>query len=203
MWRQGILQLALLNPTPNSVRNKIGTIVIALALAGASSWLVLHESFRIKSGVTLTKRQLYVLDSLGREALTSQDVPVASVVLLRDSIIGMGYNTVHADTNLGGHAEINAISDAAKRIGVQSFLARDRSAMTVLTTFEPCAMCAGALQEYGIRHVVFVREKSFRHHLRQSLMEWRYQWGKKQSAQRGLQDSLFVQHPDYANQSEE
>lgn len=159
--------------------------------------MVLPEVYHFKSRFQISDYHLQHLDSLGRKALETNDVPVASILLFNDSIIGSGFNTVYRSNEMGGHAEINALSDASTKMGHVKLMALDRDKLSLITTFEPCAMCTGALIEYRIQNVIFVKEKDFGHHLKETIRGWKYQWNKKQSTQKGLQDSLFVLHPHY------
>ena len=56
-------------------------------------------------------------------------------------------NTAHDVT---GHAETNLVSLASQR-----FEADELAAMTLVTSCEPCAMCAGAIHWAGIGTVVY------------------------------------------------
>ncbi|HXD93649.1 MAG TPA: deaminase, partial [Bacteroidia bacterium] len=66
------------------------------------------------------------------------------------------------DTNIGGHAEINAISNTIKNIGTQNFNQLNRDSLILITTFEPCLMCRGAIIENRIKHIEFIKEKTLR-----------------------------------------
>ncbi len=134
---------------------------------------------------------------LGTRALESGDVPVASVLLLGDSIIGRGYNTVLRDGDAGGHAEVNAVSDALAHMGTDAFASLDREQLQLLSTFEPCAMCRGMLLEYRIDRVAFIEPKSLWHWLKEDARWLGYELSKTGSGPEQLQDSLFRLHPEY------
>jgi len=138
---------------------------------------------------------LDTLRALGNRALESNDVPVGAVVLYGDHIVGRGYNTVHRDLFAGGHAEIEALSDAIRRLGLESFQALNRDSVLLITTFEPCLMCRGAILEYKIKDVVFLKGKPALSWLREDLRTFRYSWTRKQGGSPSLQDSLFRKHP--------
>jgi tRNA(Arg) A34 adenosine deaminase TadA len=103
------------------------------------------------------------LARLGAKALKTGDVPVGSILVYRDSIIGRGYNTVIGNNNLTGHAEINAINEAAVRMGMKVFSDLDRKYMTLYSTYEPCEMCKGTILHYNIKDVRFMKNKSIFH----------------------------------------
>lgn len=137
------------------------------------------------------------LKSLGMESLRSKDVPVAAVLLFGDSVIGEGYNTVLRDNIAGGHAEINALSNAMQLVGPTSFSHLNRDSLLLISTFEPCAMCMGAILEYRIKNVRFLKPKPFVYLLREELRAIRYRWRVRQSGSEALQDSLFLSHSGY------
>ena len=160
-------------------------------------WMLVHKAYIFEPSAQLAPQEVNELGVLGSRAIESLDVPVASLLVYRNTVIGRGYNTVLRDANAGGHAEINAISDALRTLGAEGFDALDRDDLVLITTFEPCAMCKGAIMEYRIERVGFVEPKSLRHHAAQGLKELNYELFKVQLAPAGLQDSLFRLHPGY------
>lgn len=88
---------------------------------------------------------------LAREAMERGDVPVGALVLSHDGeIIGRGYNTREDDADPTGHAEVNAIREAALITG--EWRLED---CTLVVTLEPCTMCAGAIVNSRIARLVF------------------------------------------------
>lgn len=134
------------------------------------------------------------LTTLAQKALETNDVPVAALLLYDGKIIGRGYNTVLRYGNAGGHAEINAISDAISSMGMDNFKLLDRNKLIILSTFEPCPMCIGAIREYKIKYVEFLKEKPLGYWHRHYLGEFFYELKKKQIDGSILQDSLFLEH---------
>gem|GEM_PF-987824 len=137
------------------------------------------------------------LKSLGLLSLSAKDVPVAALLLYGDSVIGEGYNTVRRDHNAAGHAEINAISDAMRRIGHAAFAKLNRDSLLLISTFEPCPMCAGAMLEYGIKRVQYLKPKPLFYLMREELRGINYRWRWRNIGPEALQDSLFFSHPEY------
>ena len=79
------------------------------------------------------------------------DVPVGAVVIdQQGAVIGKGFNTREVSKNPLGHAEVNALNDAAKNLG--SWRLDD---CTLVVTLEPCTMCAGAIVQSRVGRVVF------------------------------------------------
>jgi len=86
-----------------------------------------------------------------RQALLSADVPVGAVVLDSDgTTIGRGFNTRERDADPTGHAEINALREAAQTLGNSRL-----DGCTIVVTLEPCVMCAGAIAQSGVSRVVY------------------------------------------------
>ena len=79
------------------------------------------------------------------------DVPVGAVVIdEHGAVIGKGFNTREVSHNPLGHAEVNALNDAAKNLGSWRL-----DNYTLVVTLEPCTMCAGAIVQSRIGRVVF------------------------------------------------
>ena len=101
--------------------------------------------------------------ALAHEAERSGEVPVGAVVVMNGEVVGRGFNSPIARHDPTAHAEILALREAAAAAGNY----RLESAVLV-TTLEPCVMCAGALVTarlgtlvYGARDLRFggVRSK--------------------------------------------
>ncbi len=165
-------------------------------LLGILVLLVSNQFYYLRGKEEVSEELKTELRSFGQKALETDDVPVAAIVTYFDTIIGVGYNTVKRNHNLGGHAEINALSDAYSRFG-NEFNKLDRNKLVLYTTFEPCEMCKGALVHYNIKNVLFEQNKPMGEQLYSQLKQWRYEWQKKRFDSPGLQKDLFEQHPDY------
>ena len=166
-------------------------ILIATAFILQHEWYLKNPRWKADENVT---KQLGIL---GDSALLSLDVPVAAVLMYKEQIIGRGYNTVRRDNAAGGHAEINAISDAIKPIGLDSFMRMDRDKLVLITTWEPCYMCQGAIVEYNIRHVTALKTKSVRYWFNEWKKQEQYEWNKRAATSDTLQEALFKKHPAY------
>lgn len=88
--------------------------------------------------------------ALGEAAQSGDDVPVGSIILYRDQIIGRGHNEREAVGDPTAHAEILAIRQAAKKLGGWRL-----TGTTLYTTLEPCPMCAEAMIQSRITKIVF------------------------------------------------
>ena len=79
------------------------------------------------------------------------EIPVAAVLLDQHGrCIGWGSNRRERDRNPLGHAELQALQQAARLLGDWRF-----NSCTLVVTLEPCPMCAGALVQARVGRVVF------------------------------------------------
>lgn len=78
------------------------------------------------------------------------EVPVGALVVLDGEILGQGYNQPIGSCDPTAHAEIQALRQAAAKVGNYRL-----SGATLYVTIEPCHMCAGALVHARIGRVVF------------------------------------------------
>ena len=89
--------------------------------------------------------------SIAKSALTTGDVPVGAIVVNRDGVvIGKGFNEREATNDPTAHAEIVAIRSATTRLQNSRL-----DGCTLIVTLEPCAMCAGAIAQSRISHLIF------------------------------------------------
>lgn len=82
-----------------------------------------------------------------REAEGVGDHPYGCVITGPSGTI-TARNSVETTSDCTAHAELAAVREATARWGL------DLSGFTLLTTFEPCAMCTGAIVNSGIRDLV-------------------------------------------------
>ncbi|PZD87008.1 nucleoside deaminase [Bacilli bacterium] len=78
------------------------------------------------------------------------EVPIGAVIVYQDEIIASGFNLRESSQSALSHAELIAIEEANKGIG--SWRLED---CTLYVTLEPCPMCAGAIVQSRIPHVVY------------------------------------------------
>jgi len=76
--------------------------------------------------------------------------PFGAVIVKDGKVIARAHNTVLKNNNPTQHAEINAISNASKKL--KRF---DLSECTIYVTVEPCPMCLSAIHWAKITTVVF------------------------------------------------
>ncbi|MBA2848185.1 tRNA(adenine34) deaminase [Thermosulfuriphilus ammonigenes] len=84
-------------------------------------------------------------------AQAAGEVPVGAVVVSPEGeILGRGHNLVITTCDPTAHAEINALRQAARKVGNYRL-----PGVTVYVTIEPCPMCAGALVLARVSRLVF------------------------------------------------
>ena len=89
--------------------------------------------------------------AIAKSAFATGDVPVGAIVINKDGVvIGKGFNEREANNDPTAHAEVVAIRNAAARLQNSRL-----DGCTLIVTLEPCAMCAGAIAQSRISHLVF------------------------------------------------
>jgi len=84
-----------------------------------------------------------------RAAAAAGDVPVGAIVVADGHILGRGRNRRELDHDPTAHAEIMALREAAKTLGMW------RVEATLYVTQEPCPMCAGAIVNARVTRLVY------------------------------------------------
>ncbi len=87
---------------------------------------------------------------LAWQARRAGNHPFGALLELDGRVLLTALNTVNSDHDVTRHAELNLVSLASKQFDVDTL-----AKMTLYTSTEPCAMCAGAIYWAGIRRVVF------------------------------------------------
>ena len=83
-------------------------------------------------------------------AIPHGDVPVGALVVVDGEVIASRHNERELTGDPTAHAEVLAMRDACKRLGTWRL---DNA--TLVSTLEPCTMCAGAALNARIHKVVF------------------------------------------------
>ena len=87
---------------------------------------------------------------LARRAQDEGEVPIGALVVLKDEVLGEGWNRPIAANDPTAHAEINALRSAAKRQGNYRL-----TGATLYVTLEPCEMCMGAMFHARVARLVY------------------------------------------------
>jgi len=160
------------------------------------------ELYRLHPDKAITESQENILWKEAAQSLSTSDVPIGALIIYDDTILSTGHNTVLPDSNVAAHAEINAINNAIRKIGSVSFSKLDRKKLILVSTFEPCQMCQGAINENHILHTSFMKGKGIYHWLKNDAQQFRYEWNRRQSEGDEKQDSLFMLHPKFRKQNQ-
>jgi len=88
--------------------------------------------------------------ALAQQAASLGEVPVGAVAVKDGQVIGRGFNRREIDRNPFAHAELLALSEAAKAVEAWRL-----TGVTLYVTLEPCAMCAGAMVQGRVTRLVF------------------------------------------------
>jgi tRNA(adenine34) deaminase len=87
---------------------------------------------------------------LARQAARQHEVPVGAVIVRGDELIAEGWNRRERDHDPTAHAEIVAITAAARQLGDWRL-----EGCELYVSLEPCPMCAGAILQARLPRVVY------------------------------------------------
>lgn len=169
--------------------------LLLVLIVGA--WLMVRRAYLLRSDSVLSNAQLGLLRQEGLSAIPSGDVPIGAILLYGDSVIGRGHNTQLATGDAAGHAEVNAVSEALRTMGREDFNALDRDSLLLVSTFEPCAMCRGMMEEHRIERMAFLKPKSLWSRVKSEARLLQMELTRRTTGHEQLQDSLFRAHPAY------
>ena len=90
-----------------------------------------------------------------RQGLHEGGIPIGSVLVYRNTILGRGHNRRVQQGSAILHGEMAALENAGRR---PASVYRES---TLYTTLSPCSMCSGAILLYGIPRVVVGENRTF------------------------------------------
>ncbi|MFT5046534.1 MAG: creatinine deaminase [Porticoccaceae bacterium] len=90
-----------------------------------------------------------------RKGRAAGGIPIGSVLVLDDEIIGRGHNQRVQLGSTIRHAEMDCLEETG-RLPASTY-----QRATLYSTLSPCDMCSGAVLLYGIPHVVVGENKTF------------------------------------------
>jgi tRNA(adenine34) deaminase len=104
------------------------------------------------SVIRLNSHEQFMKEALreARKAALKGEVPVGAVVVHDGKVIARGHNLTESKKNALTHAEMMAMTRAAKRLKSWRLLDCD-----LYVTLEPCTMCGGGIVLSRIRHLFF------------------------------------------------
>ena len=90
-----------------------------------------------------------------QKGLAEGGIPIGSVLVYQDRIIGRGHNRRVQQGSSILHGEMDALENAGRQA------ASVYRQSTLYTTLSPCAMCSGAILLYGIPKLVIGENQTF------------------------------------------
>lgn len=90
-----------------------------------------------------------------RKGLEEGGIPIGSVLVYKNSIIGRGHNKRIQSGSPTLHGEMDALENAGRQ---PAYVYKNA---VIYTTLSPCSMCTGAILLYGIPKVVIGENTTF------------------------------------------
>jgi len=90
-----------------------------------------------------------------RQGVRSGGIPIGSVLVLGDHIVGRGHNRRVQKGSAILHAEMDCLENAGR------LSAADYAQSVLYSTLSPCDMCSGAILLYKIPNVVIGENRTF------------------------------------------
>jgi cytosine/creatinine deaminase len=90
-----------------------------------------------------------------KKGLSEGGIPIGSVIVYKNKILGRGHNKRIQQGSVVLHAEMDALENAGRQ-SVSVY-----GECTLYTTLSPCPMCSGAVLLYGIPKVVIGENYTF------------------------------------------
>ncbi|NNM44167.1 MAG: nucleoside deaminase [Chlamydiae bacterium] len=112
-------------------------------------------SLALTSSLCLAGDDIFMKSAIeeARKGHEEGGIPIGSVLVKDNQIIGAGHNKRIQDNNPVMHAETDCLHNAG-RIG-------SYKGTTLYSTLMPCFFCAGAVVQFGIKKVVVGESKTF------------------------------------------
>jgi tRNA(adenine34) deaminase len=94
----------------------------------------------------------FMREALGEaeNALAEGEVPIGAVAVSDGVIVARGHNRRRALEDITAHAEMVCLRNLSPKLDGLNL-----TNITIYSTLEPCAMCAGAMIHYGCARVVY------------------------------------------------
>ena len=111
----------------------------------------------MNGGVTgaMNAEHLQAAIAEARKGLEEGGIPIGSVLVLDDKIVGRGHNRRVQQGSPIHHAEMDCLENAGR------LSAADYRRSTLYSTLSPCDMCSGAVLLYEIPRVIIGENRTF------------------------------------------
>ena len=93
---------------------------------------------------------------LATDNAAAGQLPFGALVVRDGEVIGTGVNTALRDSDPTAHAEVAAVRDACRALGVLHL-----TGATVVSSCEPCAICHTVAAGAGITRIVYAAPKEY------------------------------------------
>jgi len=90
-----------------------------------------------------------------KQGLREGGIPIGSVLVIDDKIVGRGHNQRVQKGSAILHAEMSCLENAGR------LKAYDYQKATLYSTLSPCDMCSGTALLYGIKKIIVGENKTF------------------------------------------
>lgn len=84
------------------------------------------------------------------KALEKDEVPIGCIIIKDNKVVAKGHNVRETSNLVSGHAEMQAITKANKKL--KSWRLED---CDIYITLEPCIMCSGAIIQSRIKNIYY------------------------------------------------
>jgi creatinine deaminase len=101
------------------------------------------------------KKYMAVAVDEAKKGLAKGGIPIGSVLVIDDKIVGRGHNQRIQKGSAILHAEMDCLENAGR------LTAKDYRKSVLFSTLSPCDMCSGAVLLYGIPILIVGENKTF------------------------------------------
>ncbi len=101
------------------------------------------------------KKYMAVAIEEAKKGLSEGGIPIGSVLVIDDKIVGKGHNQRIQKGSAVLHAEMDCLENAGR------LTAKEYRKAVLFSTLSPCDMCSGAVLLYGIPRVVVGENTTF------------------------------------------
>jgi len=95
----------------------------------------------------------YLALDQAKKSYAEGGIPIGSVLVKNEEIIGKGHNQRVQQSNPILHGEMDCLQNAGRLV--------DYSDTTLYTTLSPCMMCSGTIVQFNIKKVIIGENKNF------------------------------------------